>query len=880
MKDSQKTKEQLIKRLAELQARNAELEAAENETKLAQEALKERNRHLELLNSAGHAFSSSLDLDRVFRTALEETRELLDVTICSIWLGDGERRELVCHQATDPASEIVLGWRLPLGVGIAGWVARTGASLIVPDAQTDERHFPGIDKRTGLQSRSVLVVPLLVREKVIGVLEVIDERVDRFDSSHQTLLELLAGSAATAVENARLLQTQREQWELSEALATAAAIINRSLEIDDVLDRILAQVERVVRGDTFNIMLVEDDKARIVRSRGYKQVGVMDLMPAKAIPISQFPSLLRMVQSGEPTIIPDTTVSPDWKSQDSKDGKEWRLSYVGAPISIEERVVGFLNVNGTRPGQFGPADAQRLSTFANHAATAIENARLYEQTHKQAHQVQQIMKTVPEGVLLLDADRRIILANPIAERELIALAGAGVGDILTQLGGRPLVELLTSPPLTPWHELQIDGPPVRLFEMIARPVEAGPENQGWVLVMRDVTQEREVERQVRQQERLAAVGQLAAGIAHDFNNIMAVVLLYTQMSLRAPDLPSSVADHLRTVEHQAKRATDLIQQILDFSRRAVLERQPMDLLPLLKEQTKLLERTLSENVKVNLIYRPDRVDAYTVNADPTRIQQVIMNLAVNARDAMPSGGELWIELGRSWFENEAPVPGMDIGHEAWVSIKVTDNGMGVPADVLPHIFEPFFTTKSVGEGTGLGLAQVYGIVKQHKGHIGVVSELGLGTIFTIYLPALSVSRPQIPIQDSQIGNSGKGETILVVEDNIAVRQTLVDSLELLDYRTLQAQNGQEALAVFEQHRGEIALVLSDLVMPEMGGVALFHALKQLDPTVRLVMITGHPLHNEQDEMRSLEMAGVAAWLFKPVNLDILAQTLTRALGAD
>jgi len=344
------------------------------------ETLQERDRQIALLTRAGQTFNSTLDLDTILGTTLEEVRFLLDVDICSVWLVDPETGELVCHQGSEPGKKIVRGWRLPMGAGIAGWSAENRESLIVPDAQVDERHYKELDELTGLVSRSVLALPLLVRDDLIGVLEVIDDRADCFDPAHLAVLELVAASAATAIENARLIQAQREQWELAEALGTAAAIVNSSLEIDTVLDRILAQVQRVVAGDTFNIMLVQGQVAQIVRWRGYEEVGVAELMPTGEIPIATFPSMLKMVQSGESILIRDTAADPDWVS---REGQEWR-SYVAAPISVDGRVVGFLNVNGTRPGQFWPADAQRLGAFANYAASAIENARLFEETQRES----------------------------------------------------------------------------------------------------------------------------------------------------------------------------------------------------------------------------------------------------------------------------------------------------------------------------------------------------------------------------------------------------------------------------------------------------------------------------------------------------------------
>jgi CheY-like chemotaxis protein len=207
-------------------------------------------------------------------------------------------------------------------------------------------------------------------------------------------------------------------------------------------------------------------------------------------------------------------------------------------------------------------------------------------------------------------------------------------------------------------------------------------------------------------------------------------------------------------------------------------------------------------------------------------------------------------------------------------VRVSDSGVGIPADQLPHIFEPFFTTKEVGRGTGLGLAQVYGIVRQHDGYINAVSTRGEGTTFTLYLPALDVSGRETRAQETSALPTGEGETILLVEDDPELRAAIAAVLGALNYRVLEAANGREALEVFEQHVGEIALVLSDLVMPEMGGEALLHALRQQDPAVRMVVLTGHPL---KDGGKGLKAAGVVDWLSKPVDLGSLAQIVARVL---
>ncbi|MGC9394854.1 MAG: PAS domain S-box protein [Anaerolineae bacterium] len=498
-----------------------------------------------------------------------------------------------------------------------------------------------------------------------------------------------------------------------------------------------------------------------------------------------------------------------------------------------------------------------------------ERERLLRQVQEQTRQMQQIMDTVPEGVLLLDAELCLLLCNPSALAYLPALTETEVwetGQTLTALGGHPIAKLLSPPPRGLWHEIDKDR---RHFQITARAIETGPMTGGWVLVLRDVTEEYAIRETVQRQDRLATVGQLAAGIAHDFNNILAGIVLYSQMSLRTPDLPSQLQERLVIIANQAHRAADLINQILDFSRSTVLERLPLDLIPLLKEQVKLWERTLPESIRVEFVYGADN---YTIDADPTRMQQVFMNLVVNARDAMPEGGTLRIELTqlRVTKPKYAPIPDMAAGD--WVQVTISDTGSGIPEEVLPYIYDPFFTTKPEGKGTGLGLSQVYGIVSSHDGFIDVHTEMNVGTAFFLYFPALaSLESPVV----AEFGDLllGHGETILVVEDNAAARAAIVASLELLNYRVLEAENGKVALEIFAAHREDIALVLSDLVMAEMGGKALAQALYQLDPTLCVVLMTGHPLTEEREMLRE---AGVVAWIQKPPELGLLAETLARA----
>jgi len=498
-----------------------------------------------------------------------------------------------------------------------------------------------------------------------------------------------------------------------------------------------------------------------------------------------------------------------------------------------------------------------------------ERERLLEQLRTQEQQLREVMNSVPEGVLLLAENGLVVLANPTAQEYLETLFEIQVGGTLTRLGEKTLTELLDSPPKGLWHEVTLEQ---RTFEVIARPTSLGSENQYWVMVLRDVTREREIQTRSQQQERLAAVGQLAAGIAHDFNNILAVILLYTEMALDVPELAPRLRERLLTIFQQGRRASDLIQQILDFSRRTRLERRPMDLQPFLKEQVKLLERTLPENIRIELDFK---TGSCVMSADPTRLQQAIMNLAVNARDAMPNGGRLDIRLER--VPASATIHCIACGvvsGEEWICIAVSDDGSGIPPEVLPHIFEPFFTTKAQGQGTGLGLSQVFGIVETHDGHIDVSNREDEGTTFSLYLPALPVKSYSEADTDATSFIRGLGQTILVVEDDPVTRQAIMEGLSLLNYRVVCTSDGLEAFRYLEEHAQEVDLILSDVVMPQMGGVPLLQKIRQAGLRIPVILMTGHPLQNELEDALSDDLT---AWLPKPPRLKQLAKMIGESL---
>jgi PAS domain S-box-containing protein len=393
----------------------------------------------------------------------------------------------------------------------------------------------------------------------------------------------------------------------------------------------------------------------------------------------------------------------------------------------------------------------------------------------------------------------------------------------------------------------------------------------------DITKNKELEQRVVQQERLSAIGQLTAGIAHDFNNTLTSILGFAQLLDQSPTMPEQARKDIAIIISSGKRAAHLVQQMLDFSRQSIRRPRALDLTPFLKEIIKFLRSIIPETIHLHLDIEPGD---YLIQGDPAQIQQLLTNLVINARDAMPKGGDLPVKLGRvkilketTCFLCQHPIRG------EWITITVTDTGTGISPELLARIFEPFFTTKEVGKGSGLGLAQVFGITKQHGGHLTVSSEPGQGTSFVIYLPPIMPGGLEAEAPTADQITMGQGETILFVEDEPLVREAMQSMLQHLNYRVLTATNGQEALEIYAAHQETsaepVAMVISDMVMPEMDGAGLFYALQAINPAIKCVLMSGYDPEGKREEL--LEQ-GLTDWFQKPLSLEALSAIIGKAMG--
>ncbi len=393
--------------------------------------------------------------------------------------------------------------------------------------------------------------------------------------------------------------------------------------------------------------------------------------------------------------------------------------------------------------------------------------------------------------------------------------------------------------------------------------------------IRDITARKRAEQEgerLRQSQKMEAVGQLAGGIAHDFNNLLGVIMGYCELLEEriAPD--DATRRMVAQIRNAGTRGAALTRQLLAFSRRQVLRPLVLDLNGLVIGMEAMLRRLIGEHIEIATSLLPD---LGRVRADPSQIEQILMNLAVNARDAMPNGGTITIETTNVALDDSQARQHPEVKPGSYVMLSMSDTGVGMDSETQARIFEPFFTTKQVGKGTGLGLSTVYGIVKQSSGYIYAYSELGRGTTFKVYLPCVA-AEAEIPAREETLPIRGGQETILLVEDNAPLRELAREMLEKLGYAVLDAGRPSEAILTARQHEGPIALLITDMVMPEVNGRVLAKTLRAIRPEMKVLYTSGYA---DETIVEEYELEAGCPLLEKPFTRDALATRVRELLDS-
>jgi two-component system cell cycle sensor histidine kinase/response regulator CckA len=506
-----------------------------------------------------------------------------------------------------------------------------------------------------------------------------------------------------------------------------------------------------------------------------------------------------------------------------------------------------------------------------------ERKRSEEALQRAEEKYRSIFENAVEGIYQSTPDGRYVSANPALARmlgfnspeELIGMRkDIGQEEYINPELRLSLIRSIEELGVVHNFEYQAhrrDGKPIWLSAS-ARAVRG---RDGQLLyfegTVQDVTERRNLEQQLRQMQKIEAVGRLAGGVAHDFNNILMAVSSYAELlGKKATD--DAVQRYVSEIVKATNRGSSLTQGLLTFSRKQPLSPRVVDLNALVKQQLDMLKRLIPENVDLRFI---PRGAIASVKVDPTQLEQVVMNLVINARDAIPNGGTVVIETDNAALDQAHHGNQIQPDTRNYITLSVRDNGCGMSAETKSHLFEPFFTTKEQGKGTGLGLATVFGIVKQSMGYISVESELGQGTTFKVYLPRIEEAIHSVQ-HDQPVGSVNGRETILLVEDDPAVREPAAEYLLECGYTVLKAGRGQEAVRIAEQHKESIHLLLTDIVMPQMSGRELSEKIATLHPETNIIFMSGYSNQEPLDPKCVL--------LQKPFQLTVLGQCIRRTLS--
>ncbi|MFO7741690.1 MAG: GAF domain-containing protein [Anaerolineae bacterium] len=662
--------------------------------------------------------ASTLEFDQVLERTLSALHTTVGVEFIGFAMPSPDERSLKLHPSCIGFSEERRSFPLERDASVCGDAYVTGKPIVRGDVGSAAGLRPGVP-----ETRSELAVPVSINGQVMGVLSVESPRPDAFDEQDLDFYSTIASQLSIALENARLFQAEREQRQQTEALEEAAAVVNGTLDLDQVLDRILEQVERVIDGDAFNIMLIEDDDtARVVRRRGYDREdwGVLSLS------FGQYPLLLEMIETGGPVVVPDTAADADWIRGEGQE--QWR-SYIGVPIKVGGVIVGFLNVNSIRPSTFTHSDAQRLQAFANHVATAIENAQLYQELHNHADaleervrertsqlrtqyaQLETILDSTADGIVLASSDGELILANPVAREWLRQALSPEESDQLWEAVRALAAKAEKRPEILlelTGLDLQLTAAPVRKPTI---------EEASAVVAIHDISHLRTLNRMK---------SRFVSNVSHELRTPIATIKLLVHLMQEQPDKREEYLEPLmREAEHQARLVRDILEMSRVDAGRLEIRPEPLSLNDL-AEMAVVKHENRAQAQGLALQYHPMKPDPVAL-ADRRWMMQVMDNLMSNAIRYTPEEGTIHVSTGKEVADGRT-----------WATVTVSDTGIGIPEHELPHIFDRFFRgeqpqTMQVS-GTGLGLAILKEIVELHGGRVTVESEVGEGSSFTVHLP--------------------------------------------------------------------------------------------------------------------------------------------------
>jgi len=887
------------------------------EHKIAAEALRKSEeeakrlaRNNALIAELGKIISSSLEIDEVYALFAQKVRKVIPFNWLAITLVDKQEGTFYNpHTLGDDIPERTAGKIIPLAGSFTEEVVRQryGTIIQMKNAEDIVKKFPKLAPFVQRGYLSFLAVPLIHLDEVIGALHIYSCEPNAYSENELTLAESIGSQIAGAIANAHLYlahkktlealrQSEEEARRLAkenEVIANIGRIISSSLNINQVYELFAEEVHKVIPFNLIAITLI-DHKNRTfcpsylagayVPGRTQTDVIALERSFTENVMIKKSGILLQ-VENKKELLQHSPKLAPFWE-------QNFR-SFIGVPLISLDVVIGVLHIYSQKSKAYGAAELHLAERIGSQIAGAIANAKLYTELQQALIHLQNseeryrnLVEHSPDMILLHDF-KNYVYANPAA---LKALGAIKEEDLI----GKPVFEVIhpdygdivnkrfedlragKSVPLLEQKYIRLDG------QIIDVEVSASPifyQDKALVqVVARDISERKKAERemarlreQLQESQKLETVGRLAGGIAHDFNNLLTVIQGNCQLALLNLQEDDPLKTNLDDIQRAAQKAADLTRQMLAFGRRQILALKIINLNDILRNMEKVIRRVMGEEIEI--ITSLDE-NLAKVKVDPGQIEHVLMNLAINAKDAMPDGGKLIFSTENIDIKDDFVRANPEMSPGKYIMLTVADTGVGMPPRVKERIFEPFFTTKEVGKGTGLGLSSVYGIIKQSGGNIFVESEVGKGTTFKILLPQAEEMGEEEKKPRAEQALPPMKETILVVEDNQEVRELVVQILKKQGYVVLEAPNGQEALSLGHKFKEKIDLLLTDVVMPQINGADLAKALSFLHPEMSVLYMSEYP---EKEIAHQGILLPSRQLLRKPFTIETLTKTVKELL---
>lgn len=783
---------------------------------------------LRTIERVNRVITSDWDIGKIHPRIAEKLDALIDFDRTSVAVFTEGEDHILLHTYAKEPTELGTGTRIPLDRSAPGWVLSHRMTRVDEDLAASPDRFVEneILQREGMRSR--LMIPLFAGERIVGTLNFNSRRKGAYSLMTVEKLGSIPDQIAMATEKYRMmtrLRDSEEKYRLLFEQGPPAATVGKDGCFLDVNEGCLR--------------LYGYEREEFLR------LALSDIFdaPEKS---SRCETVLRTGMPVEAEVL-----------QTRKDGTHfWGMLHV-FPVSGDLVLGQITDITQRKDAEEA---LQREKDFSS-----------------------RILAVANVLIVVLDREGRILLFNRKCEEVtgwlehevrgkhiwdflLPERAASEVREAFSRLDEKDLFPFHENP----WHTRNGDERNIRWNNSVTR------DEQGevvWVIKTGiDVTEQRKLEEQLRHIQKMDAVGTLAGGIAHDFNNIIQAIMGYTSvLKTRIGDAGAGM-EEIESIERAGLRASELTTQLLGFARGGKYEVRPIDINQVVQKVVSMIRHTFDRSIEI----RTDLNDSLpSIEGDAGQLEQTVLNLCINARDAMPAGGTLTLGTRHEEFSGEEEGVPENLVRGKYISLSLSDTGVGIPWENIPRIFEPFFSTKDPGKGSGMGLAMAYGIVKNHGGYIDVRSTPGEGSTFRVLLPASSKEISPSPASVPEEPPPGGTETILFVDDEESLRLLAVEMLGRLGYRVLTARNGLEAMKIYEERGGEIAIVILDMIMPGMGGEETFHRLREIDPSARILISSGYTVEGRPQTLLS---AGAAGFLQKPYRVGALAAALRRIIG--